>query len=81
MILVAFARLASYFFLLSQEKVTKKKATPYRLVPKIYIIMGQQAETRYRSDSSLPKAPQNDVNIRRGSRGFQVKISKVSSFP
>jgi hypothetical protein len=44
---VAFARLASYFFLLSQEKVTKKKATPYRLFPKIYMILGRQSETRY----------------------------------
>jgi hypothetical protein len=46
---VAFARLASYFFLPSQEKVTKKKATPYRLFPKIRFILGRQAETRYAS--------------------------------
>jgi len=30
MILVAFARLASFFLLLSQKKETKEKAAPYR---------------------------------------------------
>jgi hypothetical protein len=46
---VAFARLASYFLLLSQKKVTKEKATPYRLFPQIRFILGRQAETRYAS--------------------------------
>ncbi len=38
--LVAFARLASYFLLLSQKKVTKEKATPSRLFPALLILMG-----------------------------------------
>jgi hypothetical protein len=54
---VAFARLASYFFLLSQEKVTKKKATPYRLFPEINIILGRQAETRYAQTAACRNPP------------------------
>ena len=34
-IIVAFARLARYFFLRSQEKVSKKKATPLPLHPSV----------------------------------------------
>ena len=68
--IVALARLASYFLLLSQKKVTKEKATPYRLIPEIDIVLGRQAETRIRSNSRLPKSSQNNVNLRRGSRGF-----------
>jgi hypothetical protein len=34
--IVAFARLASFFLLLSQKKETKEKATPYRLVPALH---------------------------------------------
>jgi len=41
MILVAFARLASFFLLLSQKKETKEKATPYRLFPKLLQNIGQ----------------------------------------
>jgi len=38
--LVARARLASFFLLLSQKKETKEKATPSRLFPVLLIIMG-----------------------------------------
>jgi len=44
--MVAFARLASFFLLLSQKKETKEKATPYRLFPDSYNLLERQAETR-----------------------------------
>jgi len=43
--MVAFARLASFFLLLSQKKETKEKATPYRLVPALLSKVGR-CETR-----------------------------------
>lgn len=53
----AFARLASYFLWLSQRKVTKEKATPYHLFPKIRFILGRQAETRYAQTAACRKPP------------------------
>ncbi|MDP3743894.1 MAG: hypothetical protein Q8Q76_06090 [Methylotenera sp.] len=47
--MVAVARRASFFLLLSQKKETKEKATPYRLFPEICIIMGWQSETRQKN--------------------------------
>jgi len=38
---VPFARLASFFLLLSQKKETKEKATPYRLVPAPLLKIGR----------------------------------------
>ena len=38
--LVAFARLASFFLLLSQKKETKEKATPFRSIPMLFSFMG-----------------------------------------
>jgi len=40
MILVALARLASFFLLFSQKKETKEKATPYRFFPLLLSFMG-----------------------------------------
>jgi hypothetical protein len=39
-VLVGLAQRARYFFLLSQEKVSKKKATPYRLFLALLALMG-----------------------------------------
>jgi len=41
MLLVAFARLTSFFLLLSQKKETKEKAIPYRLVPALLSKVGR----------------------------------------
>ena len=38
---IAFARLASYFLLLAQKKVTKEKSTPYRLFPALLSKVGR----------------------------------------
>ena len=54
---VAFARLASYFLLRSQKKETKEKATPYRLFPDIYMILGRQSETRYAQTAACRNPP------------------------
>lgn len=55
--LVGLARLARYFFLLSQEKVSKKKATPCRLIPMLLSFNGRQAETRYAQTAACRKLP------------------------
>jgi hypothetical protein len=39
-LVVGFARLASFFLLLSQKKETKEKATPYRLFPVVLTSIG-----------------------------------------
>ena len=53
---VAFARLASYFLLLSQKKETKEKATPCRLFPALLQKVGR-CGTRY-AQTVLAKIPQ-----------------------
>jgi hypothetical protein len=43
--------------LLSQEKVTKKKATPSRLFPALLSIMGGNRKLAFGSNSRLPTTP------------------------
>ncbi|MDO9283069.1 MAG: hypothetical protein Q7T88_11885 [Methylotenera sp.] len=75
---VAFARLASYFLLLSQKKVTKEKATPYRLFPALLSFMGgnrKLANKIFWLKQPLAESSHEAEQRRRGSRGFKVKIS------
>jgi hypothetical protein len=72
-IVVAFARLARYFFLLSQEKVSKKKATPYRLFPALLSLMGGNRKLANKITwlkHRLPKAPIKLALLGSGSRGL-----------
>jgi len=43
--------------LCSQKKQTKEKATPYRLIPDIYISMGRQAKTRFAQTVACRQLP------------------------
>jgi len=47
----------SFFLLLSQKKETKEKATPYRLFPETYIIMGRQAKLATLKQSLAESSP------------------------
>jgi hypothetical protein len=77
MLVVAFARLASYFFLLSQEKVTKKKATPSRLFPALLSIMGGNRKLATLKQP-LAENSHDAEQRRRGSRGIKVKSLVIS---
>ncbi len=75
--MVAFARLASYFLLLSQKKVTKEKATPYRLIPVQLSSMGVNRElTSFKQP--LAESSHAAEQHRHGSRGLKVKSIEIS---
>ena len=65
----AFARLASFFLLLSQKKETKEKATPYRLFPVLFSIMGVNRKLASLKQP-LAETSHETEQHRRGSRGL-----------
>ncbi len=73
---VALARLASYFLLLSQKKVTKEKATPYRLFPVLLTIMGGNRKLASLKQSIAENSHAVEQH-RRGSTGYSGDESVV----
>ena len=68
---VAVARLASYFLLLVQKKVTKQKDTPYRLFPALLSLLGGKLKLASLKQSLADNSHQACA-ARRGSRGELV---------
>ncbi|NOT66105.1 MAG: hypothetical protein HOP06_08795 [Methylotenera sp.] len=68
--------------MLSQEKVTKKKATPYRLFPALLSFMGGNRKLAKKSTwlkQPLAETTHETEQRRRGSRGFEVKTSRLGN--
>ncbi|HYN53466.1 MAG TPA: hypothetical protein VES38_02025 [Methylotenera sp.] len=63
--------------MLSQKKVTKEKATPYRLTPVMLSIMGVNRKLALLKQS-IAESPHAAEHHRRGSRGFERKGVEVS---
>ena len=76
---VAVARLASYFLLLVQKKVTKQKDTPYRLFPALLSLLGGKLKLASLKQSLADNSHQACAAWR-GSRGVKVIILKVRVF-
>jgi hypothetical protein len=67
---VAIARLASYFILLVQNKVTKQKDTPFRLLPALLSLMGVNRKLAALKQPLADNSHQTCA-ARRGSRGLE----------
>ncbi|OGV78016.1 MAG: hypothetical protein A3I83_07945 [Methylotenera sp. RIFCSPLOWO2_02_FULL_45_14] len=66
--MVAVARRASFFLLLSQKKETKEKATPYRLFPALLSFMGVNRKLATLKQPLAENSHEAEQR-RRGSRG------------
>jgi len=66
---IALARLASYFLLLVQKKVTKVNDTPYRLFPVLLTIMGSNRKLAALKQP-IAESSHDACAARRGSRGL-----------
>jgi hypothetical protein len=71
---------ASHFFLLRQEKVTKKKATPIRHlfeVPCVARLVRRLRNSRYALKQSSPKPPDQPALLGGGTGAGKAKIKTI----